>query len=253
MLFNFGEEGQALFSIFIQLIPTALYIMGLMEGKKGYYFFLSGIFFHIISIILRGLTIGSIPLTEKHDNISFMALSIALAYWYFSRRKSINNLGIIALPLISLLMFVSIGYVPINTISPFLKTPWFYMHMFFYFISYGFFGISLCIGAIYLISGNSEYESLQYSAIIYGWILFSISLITGSIWFFVAHGTYWLWTSRELWTTLTWFYFGLYLHARLLKGLRGSPASIIGSFGFIVALFTYFGLGTIIPSPPTKF
>lgn len=248
-----GEDTQTILTYALLLIPTSLYSMGLIKGKKGYYFFLSGIVFHLLSMILRGLEIGSIPLTEKHDTISFMAFSMALTYWYFIRKKEIKNLDIFALPLIAFFMFVSFIHMPINTISPFLKTPWFYLHTFFFFSSYGFFGVSSGIGVLYLLSGENEYESLQYKGVINGWILFSLSLIAGSIWFFIAYGTYWLWTSKELWTTLTWFYYGLYLHVRLMKGFRGWPASVIGSLGFAVALFTYFGVGTIIPSPPTEF
>lgn len=253
MFCGLGDEGRSLLAIFLLLIPTALYIMGLLEGRKGFYVFLSGIFFHILSIIIRGIEIGRIPLSEKHDTISFMALVMAFTYLYFYKRKGMTNLGIVALPLISVFLFISHTYQPINTISPFLKSIWFYLHVLFYFVSYGLFGISACIGIIYMIKGKSEYESLQYKGIINGWIILSISLVIGSVWFFLAYGTYWLWTSRELWSMLLWFYYSLYLHARLINGLKGWPAAVIGCLGFLVALFTYFGIGTIIPSPPTQF
>ena len=248
-----GEDTRIILTYALLLIPASLYGLGLIAGKKGRFLFLAGIIFHVLSTILRGLEIGSIPLTEKHDTISFMTLSMALTYWYVIRKKEMKNLDILVLPLIALFMFVSFIHIPINTISPFLKTPWFYLHTFFFFSSYGFFGVASCVGLLYLFNRDNEYESLQYKGIMNGWILYSVSLIAGSIWFFIAHGTYWLWTSKELWTTLTWFYYGLYLHARLMKGFRGRPAAVIGSLGFAVALFTYFGVGTILPSPPTEF
>lgn len=253
MLLNLGEEGQSLLTALLVLIPAALYIMGLMDGKKGRYLFLSGIVFHLLSILQRALTLGRVPLTEKHDTISYMALATALTYWHFSRKKPLNNLGIIALPLISVLTLISFLHTPENAVSPFLRTPWFYLHTLTYFSGYAFFGIAACIGIPYLIHGTGEYEDLQYRAIIYGWILFSVSLVAGSVWFYVAYGTYWLWTSRELWTTITWSYYGLYLHARYIKGLNGSPSAVIGCLGFLVALFAYFGVGTVIPAPPTQF
>lgn len=252
MLFD-TSEGHSLISVFLILIPSALYIMGLMEGKKGYYLFLLGLSFHLTGIILRGVILGTIPLTEKHDNISFTALSMALVYLYFYRKKLIPGLGITALPMISLYMLISLFYTPINTISPFQKSLWFYLHMFLYFLSYGFFGISSCIGLHYLWSGKSEYEQVQYKGAIHGWVVLSASLVAGSVWFFVAYGTYWLWTSKELWITILWFYYGLYLHTRFIKGLTGRPASIMGCAGFLLSVFTYFGVGTIIPSPTTQF
>jgi ABC-type transport system involved in cytochrome c biogenesis permease subunit len=252
-VFNLGEEGQAVLRIIFHLFPVVFYIMGLMEGKKGHYLFLMGIATHLLVIITRGFALGTFPLTEKHDTISFMGFALACSYWYVGYRKGLSALGVMALPLISAIMVISFGHAPINTISPFLKTPWFTIHTFLYFTSYGLFGMSFCLGLFYFFNNRDDYESLQYKSIIYGWILFSVSLVTASIWFFLAHGTYWLWTSRELWVTLTWLYYGLYLHARLLKGLRGRPASVMGTLGFLVALFAYFGLGTVIPSPPTQF
>ncbi len=248
-----GEETQSIITIVLLLIPAAFYIMGLMEGRLGQGLFVAGVIAHVASLVQRGLTIGTIPLTEKHDNISFFAFAMALIYWYFSRRKDMQRLRDLALPLIATTLLVAFFYEPINTISPFLMTPWFFLHIFFYFTSYALFGISACIGLLYLLSGRNEHESLQYRGAVHGWILLSVALVVGSVWFFVAYGTYWLWTSRELWATLMWFYYGAYLHARYVKGLSGRPAAIIGLLGFPVALFAYFGVGTILPSPPTQF
>jgi len=248
-----GEETQAVITIFLALIPATFYALGLMEGKTGYRLFLTGLILHIASMVLRGMTVGSVPLTEKHDNISFMAFATALCYWYFSKRKGVKDLGLLALPLISITLIVSVAFSPLNTISPFQRSPWFYLHIFLYFVSYGFFGIAAAIGLLYLFTKKGDYEPLQYQAAIHGWIVLSLSLVAGSIWFFTAYGTYWLWTSKELWTTLMWFFYGAYLHARYVKGLSGRGAAILGIAGFAVALFAYFGVGTIIPAPPTQF
>ncbi|MBI5102534.1 MAG: cytochrome c biogenesis protein CcsA [Nitrospirae bacterium] len=248
-----SDEGRSLFTIFLLLVSATLYIMGLMESKKGHYAFLAGLTVHVASIIERTLTLGTLPLTEKHDNISYMAFVMALSYLYIHVKKESRSLSVIMLPLISLLLCVSAAHLPINTVSPFMRSYWFYLHIFLYFTAFGLFGLSFCAGAVYMHGRKSEYESMQYRTALSGWVIFTAGLVSGSIWFYSAYGTYWLWTSRELWTTLLWFYYGLYLHARLMKGFRGRTASAIGTFGLIVALFTYFGVGTIIPSPPTQF
>lgn len=248
-----SEDSRSLYYIFTLLLPATLYAMGIMEGRKGHYLFLSGLVVHLFSIILRGVEIGTLPLTEKHDTISFMAFCVAAAFLYLKKNRVYENIGMMVLPLAAALLCVAAAYEPINTIPPFQRSPWFYLHMFFYFSSYGFFGISACVGIYFLMNREAAHEVWQYRAAAYGWILFSAALITGSIWFFVAYGTYWLWTSRELWTALAWFWYGLYLHARMMKGFRGMPASVIGIAGFALMLFVYFGVGRVIPSPPTQF
>jgi ABC-type transport system involved in cytochrome c biogenesis permease subunit len=247
------EELQALFTVVSVLLPAALYGMGLMESRNAHRFFLAGLAVHALTIVQRAFAVGGVPLAEKHDNISFMAFCMALVYWYVARARNVRDLGLYALPLIALTVLSSSLFAPINTVSPFLRSPWFYLHSLFYFLSYGFFGVSACVGVVYVLSGDVDHEALQYRTALAGWTLFTISLVAGSVWFFMAYGLYWLWTSKELWTTLTWFFFGMYLHQRYIRGISGRTAAIVGILGYLVALFTYFGVGTIIPAPPVQF
>ena len=169
-----GEETQSIITIVLLLIPATFYIMGLMEGRLGQGLFVAGVIAHVASMVQRGLTIGTIPLTEKHDNISFLAFAMALTYWYFSRQKDMQQLRDLALPLIATTLLVAFFYEPINTISPFLLTPWFFLHIFFYFTSYAFFGISACIGLSVPPFGQEQSTSLFSTArAVHGWILLS--------------------------------------------------------------------------------
>ncbi len=247
------EEIKQLITIFLLLIPATFYGLGLMEGEWARRFFLIGLVTHFLNIMYRGMTLKCLPLAEKFDNISFMAFSTALFYWYYSRNRDLKEMQLTAVPLAALLLLSAFFYMPINTVSPFMRTPWFYLHMFLFFLGYGFFGVSACAGVQYVMSGDVEHEALQYRTVSFGWTIYTISLLAGSIWFYIAYGMYWLWTSRELFTTLTWFFFGLYLHQRHIKGLSGRTAAIVGIVGYLAALFAYFGVGTIIPAPPVQF
>lgn len=247
------EEIQQLKAIFLLLIPATFYGLGLMEGKWARRSFVAGIVTHALSILYRAAVLKGLPLAEKFDNISFMAFCTTLAYWRYSRKKDLQEISIAAMPLFAVLLMSATLYTPINTVSPFMNTPWFYLHTSLFFLSYGFLGVSALIGIAYVLNGDVEYEALQYQAASIGWTIYTMALVAGSIWFFIAYGMYWLWTSRELFTTLTWFYFGLYLHQRYIKGLSGRSAAIVGIIGYLVALFAYFGVGTILPAPPVQF
>ena len=248
-----ADDTRELLAVLIPLVPAVLYSLGLMEGRKGRYFFFAGLLCHLFFVAVRGITLETIPLTEKHDTISFMAFSTGLLFAYLSIKHDLKGSSLIALPLISTILVIAVFHKPIDTIAPLLRTPWFYIHSFLFFGSYGFFGVSFCAGLYFLATRDRDFESLQYRTALSGWVMYTVALIVGSVWFYIAYGTYWIWTPRELWTTLAWFYFGLYLHARMMKGFFGIPAAGIGVAGYAVLLFAYFGVGTVIPSPPTQF
>ena len=248
-----GEDLNNIAHIVLVLLGGVLYSMGLMEGRKGRAMFLAGLAVHAITLIHRGVVLGWLPVTEKHDNVSWMAFAMALAHWHYTTRERLGEVNLISLPMVVVLYVSSLAFRPLNTVTPFMHTPWFYLHTLFYSVSYGYMGMASAIGIQSLIERRPDYEPPAYRAAMAGWIAISISLCAGSIWFFVSYGTYWLWSAREMWITIMWLYWSLYLHARLMRGLRGTPARVIGAEGFAVALFAYFGVGTIIPCPPTYF
>jgi ABC-type transport system involved in cytochrome c biogenesis permease subunit len=247
------EEARQLITIFSLLIPAGLYGMGMMEGRSSHRWFLAGMALHGLTILHRASVLKAVPLTEKHDNISFLAFVLALLTWQYLRRRGVQELTVTAVPLVSVLTLTALLFPPIDTVSPFMRTPWFTLHMFLFFAGYGYFGISACLGVVYVRGGGVDAEALQHRTAAQGWTLYTASLVAGSIWFFLAYGTYWLWTSRELWTTLVWFFYGMYLHQRYIRGIAGITASVAGIAGFLVALFAYFGVGTVIPAPPVQF
>ncbi len=255
LLLTLREDWDIIGPVLYVLVPACFYVFGLLEGKKGRYLFLIGLLTHLAGMVLRWHTIGLPPLTEKHDNVSFMAFVMAIVFYFVYYRYRLERLLLPGISLICLFLFVSITYRTLDTVSPFMKSPWFFLYILFFFIGYAFFGISALVGLIYIWEGLAEYEALQYKLAMTGWTAYTIGLVAGSIWFFVAYGMYWLWTSKELWTTITWFYFGVYLHSRYIKAFKGRLASVLGVIGFAIALFTYFGIGPgkIIQSPPTQF
>lgn len=245
---------QELVAFILLVIPAIFYIMGMYEGKTGVRLFGVGVTLHIASIAERWMYTGLIPLSEKRDNISYMALCMAILYLTMRvRRDARGTINTLAPVVVCGLLVVAAMFRTMDSISPFMQTPWFYAHVIFYFASYAMFALSACFGVINALQPDEAKEWPQYRLASIGWIHLTASLICGSIWFYIAYGHYWLWTSKELWITALWLYYAVYLHARLMPAMKGRTAAIIGALGFAVALFTYFGVGTVIPSPPTQF
>ena len=57
-----------------------------------------------------------------------------------------------------------------------------------------------------------------------------------------AWGRYWGWDPKETAALVTWLIFAVYIHARGLRGLRGSRSAWIVVAGFAAVLFTYLGV-----------
>ena len=108
--FNLDPYGQSLLAFFLLIVPAGLYIMGLYEDRKGAWLVGAGLVVHAFSILQRWAYTGLIPLSEKRDNISLMAFTMAAVYLYLRIRKKPTDLSLYALPIITTLIFVAIGH-----------------------------------------------------------------------------------------------------------------------------------------------
>jgi ABC-type transport system involved in cytochrome c biogenesis permease subunit len=129
-----------------------------------------------------------------------------------------------------------------------LKTFWFECHVVLAFMSYALFGVAAILGGLFLQDRENSLEGLGYRAVLIGYCLFTLSMIFGGIWAYLAWGTYWLWTPKELWTSILWGFYSFYLHARLRQWWTGRPMAVLGIAGFAITMFTYLGVSLLMKS-----
>ncbi len=84
-------------------------------------------------------------------------------------------------------------------------------------------------------------DEIGYHAVVVGFPFLTLTIILGAVWANVAWGSYWSWDPKETASLVTWLIYGAYLHARVMRGWRGSPAAWLLVLGFEATLFTYFG------------
>lgn len=90
-------------------------------------------------------------------------------------------------------------------------------------------------------------EDITYKGIAFGFPIFTIGgLVFGAIWADQAWGRYWGWDPKETWSLITWFVYAFYLHAKFIRGWRGTKTSMIAVVGFIVTIFTYLGVNLFL-------
>lgn len=230
----------------------AISLVCYLFGSVWRLIFAVGIVFQSVYLLQRSLALGRLPLLGPHDTLTFFALSIAVLALITScspsargRRWFIIASGITA----GLFTLCALRFKPSNMPLPqILDTLWFELHVVLAFFSYALFVLGGLFCAAFLMRGQRTYLDIQFKTALVGWSFFSASMVAGGIWGYYAWGTYWLWTAKELWTSILWLFYALVLHLRL-KGPRWDRASAwLGMAGVAVMLFTYLGVSMLMKS-----
>lgn len=94
---------------------------------------------------------------------------------------------------------------------------------------------------------GSTLDELTYRAIALGYPLFTVgAIIFGMVWANKAWGRYWGWDPKETWALITFLVYSLYLHVRLTRGWHGTWTAFLSITGFLVTLFTLFGVNLLL-------
>lgn len=227
-------------------LSFASYLFSLLKRQLIYL----GLILQSAYLISRGLELGRLPLIGPHDTIVFLTASVVMfsapiSFVLTERRNFSNAIAVFA----SVLTVCSLIAKPHNTpLPPVLRTLWFEAHVVLAFLSYALFAIASVLGYLFLKEKNSLHEGLQYRSVLIGYCLFTLSMIFGGIWAYLAWGTYWIWTPKELWTSILWFYYSFYLHARLRQWWTGRSLSYLNIAGFVLVMFTYLGVSLLMKS-----
>lgn len=230
----------------ILAISFALYLFALWKRPLFY----GALVLQVGYMISRGAELGRLPLVGPHDTLVFLTASIAAFAVVFGlnlkdRKNFMNAVAILAAAFTAFAMTSK----QINSpLPPVLKTFWFEFHVVLAFMSYALFGIAAVLGGIFLKEQKKDADALAYRAVLIGYCLFTLSMIFGGIWAYLAWGTYWMWTPKELWTSILWAYYSFHLHARLKPWWSGKPMAYLGIAGFAVVMFTYLGVSLLMKS-----
>lgn len=229
------------------LVSAALYL-----GSFWRLPFLAALVLELSYLAGRGLSLGRLPLLGPQDTLAFFSCSLALMAlpflftrelagrrgFSFSCGALVASFGLLAFPFPTLNL----------PLPPVLDTYWFELHVALAFFAYALFGVAALLGGAFLLKGERGLLDLQYRAALVGYSFFSGSMVAGGIWGYYAWGTYWLWTPKELWTSILWLFYSLYLHLRAKGPSWDRAFAALGILGFLVTLFTYLGVSLLLKS-----
>jgi len=247
----------------------ALYAVGLLLSLVGFYrkrqLFITialalvgcGFIAHTVFLTLLGFQRRHFPITSLPDSLCFLAWSLTLTFIAAYFRYKINALGAFVLPLVSALMVLS-GTVweENHAIPPLLRSRWIYFHTSVAFLAYAAFFLTFVSGVLYLIQENElksknfrflyfRLPSLQVCdellrfSLFAGFILMSLTIVTGAFWAQQAWGRFWSWDPKETASLMTWGIYLVLIHYRLSARWLGRRAAYISIVGFVSAVLTF--------------
>lgn len=220
----------------------------------------AGFIAHLLSTIHLAVNMKYLPLTNMQESLSFFSLAIVGAFIVFERKYKVTTLGSFIVPIALIMLIASSSlHVEARQLPPILQSNWFWFHALLAFASYACFTIAAGVAVMYLIQryflktkhfgalfqklpSLDTMDNINYRCLTFGWPLLTVAIISGSIWSEKAMGSYWIWDRKQTWSLIIWIIYAALLHGRITIGWRGKRAAILSIIGFIVVLFTFFGM-----------
>ncbi|MBZ5665799.1 MAG: cytochrome c biogenesis protein CcsA [Acidobacteriia bacterium] len=98
-----------------------------------------------------------------------------------------------------------------------------------------------------LLPTSDNLDRITYKTICLAFPLLTLMIAAGAYWANQTWGSYWSWDPKETWAAITWLVYALYLHMRITRGWRGRRAAYFAIAGFVVVMFTFFGVTYLLP------
>jgi ABC-type transport system involved in cytochrome c biogenesis permease subunit len=209
-----------------------------------------GFVVHTGALATRTAIARDLTFTDLFEYTLFMSWAIVLVYLAFFRKRLPHVGSIAVLVVVFLMLGASFLYygAPGGAKMPALRSYWLYIHVSLAALGETFFAIGFVASVIGLArrataaaEAARALDDLAYRAISMGFPLFTAgALVAGAIWAKQAWGAYWSWDPKEVLSLVVWLVYAAYLHARLVRGMRGNAVAAISIAGFLLTLFTIF-------------
>lgn len=220
--------------------------------------------FHLAAVVTRSIAAGRVPWANLYEFAMIGTLLIVLVFLVVLTRIDLRYLGTFITGIVVILLGLAATnfYVAVTPLMDPLKSIWLIIHVFVASLGTAFFALAFALSALQLMQsrrerlvgegaaktgpgflrtlpGSDRLESLAYRFTIIGFILWTFTLIAGSIWAQDAWGRYWGFDVKETWTFVIWVVYAGYIHARATRGWRGNPSAWLSIVGFASVMFNF--------------
>ncbi len=221
-------------------------------GRYATILAINALAFLTASLAFRAIASGHGPFSNMYEFSLAFAWGALAIYLYFEMRYRLRTLALLVLPVaLGLLAYATTVRAEIDPLVPALQNDLLLsIHVAVAIIAYGAFTVAFGAAGLYLFQRNDTIrwlpkaavlDEIGYKAVLLGFPMMALVIILGAIWAEIAWGQYWSWDPKETASLVTWLIYGGYLHARVVRGWRGTRSAGLLILGFAATLFTYFG------------
>jgi cytochrome c-type biogenesis protein CcsB len=212
-------------------------------------------------VLARTLAVERAPWANMHE-FSITGALVATVIFLAVARTRVGRalaLWLVLLLLATLLLAVTVLYVPPGPLVPALQSYWLVIHVGMAVVAFALFTVAAVVSGLQIASERANRQGrtsmlpdagvldrLSYRLIAIAFPIWTLGpLILGAIWAEVSWGRYWGWDPKEVWALITWLAYAAYLHARATAGWKGAKASVISLIGYATVLFSYFAVNIV--------
>jgi cytochrome c-type biogenesis protein CcsB len=223
---------------------------------------------HVAALGVRAVLLGYESIATFQEELSFIACVMVGLYLLIALRTNLTVVGALVTPLAFLFTLSAYAFnAPTPALPAQLQNVWLPAHVAPAFLGYAIFAIAFCLSLIYLLQEKQlkakrkgdlfrrlpsleTLDNLNHRFVTWGFVLFSVGIITGSLLAKETWGELWSWEPVQVWSMITWLLYALLLHARSV-GWRGRKAATLTILGFVVLVASFLSVNLVFPGKHT--
>lgn len=224
----------------------------------------AGFALHSAALALRAASLGYESLFPFQEGLSLIACITVGLFLVLSARTDFTVIGTLVAPIAFLFSLSAYAFETGGSGLPrALGSVWLPAHVAPAFVGYAIFSVAFCLSATYLVQERQlkarrkgdlfrrlpsleTLDTLNYRFVTWGFSLFTIGLITGSLLAKEMWGQLWSWEPVQIWSGLTWLAYAGLVQARSL-GWRGRQAARLTIAAFILLLLSFLVVNVLFP------
>jgi ABC-type transport system involved in cytochrome c biogenesis permease subunit len=216
---------------------------------------------HAASLALRWLEVGHGPYNTRYEVISADTL-LVVAVWFAAAAlaRGLRTLGPLIAPAAFLLMGWAVSTFELKREVPIIfKSWWLVLHIGFAKLFFAAILISaLCavawllkardVGALPRFPSAERLDLYAHQLMLVSFLFLGVMIVAGALWAQQSWGRYWGWDPIETSALVTWIFFAIVLHFRVLHRWSGRRMAWLTLAALGLAIVTLFAVAMVVPT-----